>query len=39
VFSRQEDEVDDIRWFDIDGIEDHVDDDMAWRIQRIQKYT
>ncbi len=35
-FARQESEVDDIRWFDIDGIEDHVDDDMAWRIQRIQ---
>lgn len=37
LFSRQEDEVDDIRWFSIEGIEEFVDTDMAQRIARIKE--
>ena len=34
-FSRQESEVDDIRWFDISTIERYVEDDMVERIRKI----
>jgi hypothetical protein len=38
VFSRQEAEVDDIKWFDIDGIENYVEDEMFQRIQKIKTF-
>ena len=37
-FVRQEIEVDDIRWFDIDGIGDSVEDEMFQRIQKIKTF-
>lgn len=37
-FSRQESEVDDIRWFDIDQIENQIDRNMSEKIHKIQKF-
>jgi hypothetical protein len=37
-FSRQELEVDDIRWFDIDGIGQYVEPDMLQRIEKIRQF-
>ncbi len=34
-FTRQESEVDDIRWFDREGIESLIEQDMVWRIEKI----
>lgn len=36
LFSRQESEVDDIRWFDIQGIENYLEWDMVDRIMKIR---
>ena len=38
ILSRQELEVDDIWWFDIDGIEKYVEKDMLWRVRKIQSF-
>ena len=35
-FQRQEDEVDDIRWFPIEGIEDYIDSHMAGVVRLIR---
>jgi len=37
-FSRQESEVDDIKWFDIDGIEDYVEVEIFQGIQKIKTF-
>ncbi|MBP9779807.1 NUDIX hydrolase [Candidatus Gracilibacteria bacterium] len=37
-FSRQEDEVDDIRWFSLDGIEQYLDSNMMERIHKIRNH-
>jgi NADH pyrophosphatase NudC (nudix superfamily) len=36
-FARQESEVDDIRWFDIDGIEKYIAEE--WMVSRIKKIS
>lgn len=35
-FARQVEEVDDIRWFDIDGIEQYVEEDIVRRVAKIR---
>lgn len=37
-FARQEEEVDDIRWFDIDWIGEFIEEDMVKRIEKIKNY-
>ena len=38
-FTRQESEVDDIRWFDIDTIDKYVEEDMISRVHKVQKFS
>ena len=38
LFARQESEVDDIRWFDIDGIEKYIAEErMLYMMEKIKK--
>lgn len=38
-FARQESEVDDIRWFDIDTIDKFIEEDMIPRIRKIKNFS